>query len=438
MKAVVTAGKVTGQRLSVPGDKSISHRALLLGLLSEGQYRVFGLSRADDVMATYRLVEALGVEIASGSSSSISLTPASEKVIEPKDVLDVGNSGTLIRLASGILAHMDGATFFLNGDASIRRRPMARVTQPLRLMGAEIYGRDSGNLAPLAIVGKRLKAIEYRLPVASAQVKSAVIFGGLGADGTTVVEEIEPTRSHTEEMLLAFGADLSIERSADAVRISVAPSQLRGSDIHVPGDPSSAAFFIALGLMTNCQVGVDGIYLGPQRDGFIDILKEMGAKIEIVADGKGSFDVTTGPSRLHSVATDGHDAASYIDEVPIIATVAAICDGISEFRGLEELRHKESDRIKTTLAMLRSFGVECGEHEDGLFVVGNSHIQQSRLRVVDAHFDHRIAMSASILTMALGGSTEISGFDSVATSFPTFVDLLRSVGGSVEFDPSEL
>lgn len=436
MKAVVTSGVVAGRDLTVPGDKSISHRALLLSLLSGGNYRVYGLSRADDVMASYRLVEALGVNIDVADSDSIIISAVGGEVREPNNVLDVGNSGTLIRLASGILSQVHGSTFFMTGDASIRRRPMARVTNPLRQMGAQIYGREAGNLAPLAIVGRRLKPIEYRLPVASAQVKSAVIFAGLGAEGTTVVIEDEPTRSHTEEMLVAFGADLAIENSDESNRISIRPSLLQARDIHVPGDPSSAAFFIALGLMTNTSMRVNGIYLGPQRDGFVNIFEEMGGKLEIIDDGNGRFDVISHASELRSVATDGHDAAAYIDEVPIIATVAAICDGMSEFRGLGELRHKESDRIKTTLAMLQAFGVECGEYDDGLFVVGNSNTKSTLRRVVDAHFDHRIAMSASILTMVLGGQTEIDGFGSVSTSFPTFVELLESVGGGIEISES--
>ncbi|MDA8026244.1 MAG: 3-phosphoshikimate 1-carboxyvinyltransferase [Actinomycetota bacterium] len=437
MKAVVTSGVVAGRDLTVPGDKSISHRALLLSLVSNGNYRVFGLSSADDVMASYRLVEALGANIDAHEDGSITISAVGAEAKEPNNILDVGNSGTLIRLASGILSQMEGSTFFMTGDASIRRRPMARVTNPLRQMGAEIYGRQAGNLAPLAIVGRRLTPIEYRLPVASAQVKSAVIFAGLGADGATVVIEGEPTRSHTEEMLLAFGADLNIDKSDESNRISIRPSTLQARDIYVPGDPSSAAFFIALGLMTNTSMRVNGIYLGPQRDGFIKIFKGMGANLEIIADDNGNFDAISHTSQLSSIAIDGHDAAAFIDEVPIIATVAAICDGVSEFRGLGELRHKESDRIKTTLAMLKSFGIECGEYDDGLFVVGNSHTQSAVTRVVDAHFDHRIAMSASILTMVLGGRTEIEGFDSVSTSFPTFVELLESVGGGIEIVESD-
>ncbi|MDA8196275.1 MAG: 3-phosphoshikimate 1-carboxyvinyltransferase [Actinomycetota bacterium] len=436
MKATVTAGRAIGRRLSVPGDKSISHRSLLLSLLAEGSYRVFGLSSADDVMATYRLVEALGVNITSLDDGTISIVGLGREVREPQDVIDVGNSGTLIRLASGLLSPMEGSTFILTGDASIRRRPMARVADPLRKMGATIYGRDSGNLAPLAIVGSRLRSIEYRLPVASAQVKSAILFAGLGAEGTTVVEESEPTRSHTEEMLRAFGADISTERVGDRDRISVRQSILNANDIHVPGDPSSAAFYIALGLITNTEIAVDGIYLGPQRDGFVDIFKEMGAKLDIVPDGNGNYNITSRSSYLNSVTTDGRDAASYIDEVPIIATVAALCGGVSEFRGLKELRHKESDRIKTTVSMLKAFEVECGEYEDGLYVAGFKGSQGSGVRFVDAQFDHRIAMSAAILTMALGGSTVIDGFDAVSTSFPTFIDLFRSVGGDVTIESS--
>ena len=264
MKARITVGTIVEKRLVVPGDKSISHRALLLSLLSKGSYRIFGLSGADDVKATYRLVESLGVGLTNTGANSIDVSAIGGDVSEADNFLDVGNSGTLIRLASGILSQVVGSTFFLTGDASIRRRPMARVTEPLRRMGAEIYGRDMGNLAPLAIIGKGLKAIEYRLPVASAQVKSAVIFAGLGADGVTVVEEKEPTRSHTEEMLLAFGANLKVEVGDGLSRISIRPSDLRGVDVHVPGDPSSAAFFIALGLMANVELGVDGVYLGPQ------------------------------------------------------------------------------------------------------------------------------------------------------------------------------
>ncbi|CAG4915268.1 3-phosphoshikimate 1-carboxyvinyltransferase [Acidithrix sp. C25] len=441
MKAVVRGGIGNEASVSVPGDKSISHRSLLLSLLASGTYSVDGLSSALDVLATKDIVETLGVHI-SQEGSRIILRGVGFDISEPNDFLDVGNSGTLIRLISGVLAGSEGNTFFLKGDSSIGKRPMGRVIDPLTKMGAKIIGRGYSTLAPLGIVGTKLHGIDYEMPVASAQVKSAILFAGLNSSGTTTLVETVPTRAHTEEMLSQFGANLEVTRTPTANKISIEPSKLRPIDIKVPGDPSSAAFFVVLGLIGQCSIEVTDVYLGPQRDGFLKTLISMGGRIDLSDKGNGLGDIKSYPSELSGVVVGPDGTPDLIDEVPILGVAAAMARGRTEFLGVGELRHKESDRIATTCDMLASFGVDTGELDGGFYVDGIGHDPSKGVlesngfvqepRVVVSHYDHRIAMSGAILGALTQGETYIEGFESVETSFPTFVSVFRSCGFEIE------
>lgn len=417
-----TVGAGTGPlrgRVRVPGDKSISHRALLLAALAEGTSVVHGLSTGDDVARTRSAVLALGATV-----EGERIIGGRSTLHEPGDVVDVANSGTTMRLLAGVCATVPGLTV-LTGDASIRRRPMDRVVSPLRRMGAVIDGRDGGRLPPLAVRGGELKGIEYDLPVASAQVKAAVLLAGLAAEGETVVHERARTRTHTEEMLAACGADITVEDGGLTTRVR--PSALRPFDLTVPGDPSQAAFWlVAACLVPGSDVIVDGVYTGPARVGFVDVLERMGAFVD---RSPGHLRVTYG-GPLRATQITGDEVPGLIDEIPVLAVAAAGAEGTTEIRGAAELRVKESDRIATVAEQLARMGAGIEPLPDGLTVHGRP--GGLRPATVASRGDHRLAMALAVAGLAATppGETVIEGWDAVATSYPRFAADLGELCGS--------
>jgi len=411
----------------VPGDKSISHRALILASQARGECRIAGLSRGGDVRNTARALRGLGVALGPWGSEPLLVRGAGlGGWREPGGVLDFGNSGTGIRLMAGLLA---AHPFFsvLSGDRYLRRRPMRRVAEPLRLMGARIFGRAGGTLAPLAIEGARLAGIAYRSPVSSAQVKSALLLAGLLADGETSITEPAPSRDHTERMLRFLGV---------GVRTRGAMVSLRGGgewaarDLEVPGDPSSAAFLIAAAVISpDAEITVRGVCLNPTRTGFFEVLRAMGARLRLTRRrevcGEPVADITATSSRLRGIDVPPELVPRTIDEFPILAATALFARGTTRVTGAAELRVKESDRIRTMAAELTKLGGRVRELPDGLLIEGGHALRGA---ACTSHGDHRVAMSLAVAAGAIRGETRIADTACVATSFPEFWELMRAVG----------
>jgi 3-phosphoshikimate 1-carboxyvinyltransferase len=409
-------------RIKVPGDKSISHRALLLAARAEGRSRLSGLSPGLDVACTRRAVAAFGAGVTTNADGSVEIDGSPDRLHEPDAVIDVGNSGTGIRLMAGWAAGIEGMCI-LAGDDSVARRPMDRVVEPLRLMGCRVDGRQGGRLPPLVVRGGSLQGIDYALPVASAQVKGSILLAGLAARGATVVRESQPTRVHTEEMLAMCGA--SIEVSDGLVQLE--PGPLKPVNFDIPGDPSQAAFWIvAACIVRGSDLTVERVYVGPGRAGFLDVLRRMGGDIEITDRDRDSSTATIraryAPLRATEVLPS--EAPSLIDEIPVLAVAAACADGVTTFAGASELRVKESDRVETIVSSLRLLKVECEGRGDGLAVTGSGGRRFPGAEVFSAG-DHRIAMSMAVAGLASSDPVVISGWDTVATSYPGFEDDYR-------------
>ncbi len=412
-------GPVRGE-LRVPGDKSISHRALLLAALADGTSEISGLSDGEDVAATAGAVTALGAVVEAAGRSAGSLRVRGGTLRAPAGAIDVGNSGTGIRLLAGIAAGCPFTTV-LGGDASVNSRPMSRVTEPLRLMGADVQGADGGNRAPLRITGGRLRGIRWEPPMASAQVKGALLLAGLFASGETVVREPIPTRAHTEEMLAAYGADVRIAGGEVAVRAS-RPSPFVCA---VPGDPSAAAVWIvAAAIVAGSDVTVHDVYLGPGRDGFVRVLQRMGALLLVTPTGDRRARLTCRYGPLRAVTVAAGEVPDLIDEIPVLAVAAAAAEGTSRFEGAGELRHKESDRLASVLDGLAALGAAAEVDGDTLVVHGGTPLGGG---TVDAAGDHRIAMAFCVggLAATPGAETTVRGWESVRTSYPGFIADLR-------------
>jgi 3-phosphoshikimate 1-carboxyvinyltransferase len=422
------AGPLSG-RVRPPGDKSISHRALILGALAEGTTEISGLLESADVLNTAGALRALGADVEN-------LGEGRWRVAGPAPLhdgrIDCGNSGTGARLLMGALARFP-ISVEIDGDASLRSRPMGRVMKPLQEMGARFQG---GDRLPLTLAGGSLKAIEYRLPVASAQVKSAVLLAGLGADGTTVVIEPEPTRDHTERMLQAFGAALDIRPDGAGRRIALRGGQtLRACAVAVPGDPSSAAFPLAAALVApGSQVRIEAMLMNPARIGLLETLIEMGAEIAVenrrTAGGEEVADITARHSRLAGVEVPAERAPAMIDEYPILAVATAFAEGDTVMRGLAELRVKESDRIALMAAGLEACGVDVEEEPEGLIVHGQGRPPRGGA-MVETHGDHRIAMAHLVLGLASEAPVTVDEAGMIATSFPGFRELMVGLGGEI-------
>ncbi|QYF86263.1 3-phosphoshikimate 1-carboxyvinyltransferase [Brevundimonas sp. PAMC22021] len=419
-------------RVRAPGDKSISHRALILGGMADGVTEIEGLLEGDDILATARAVQAFGAGVER-------LGPGRWRVTgrggfrTPLDVIDCGNAGTGVRLLMGAAAGY-GLTATFDGDASLRKRPMKRVTDPLRRMGARFGWLTNEDRLPVALTGGALTAIEHEQAVASAQVKSAILLAGLNADGVTTVLEPEKSRDHTERMLRAFGAEVGVEPVGQGWRVTLRGGQaLRGTAVAVPGDPSSAAFPLAAGLITpGSEVTVEGVMLNPLRTGLFDTWIEMGADLTISdrreAGGEEVGDVTARHSALKGVVVPEARAASMIDEYPILAATAAFADGQTVMRGVGEMRVKESDRIALMVAGLRACGVMVEEEPEGFIVTGGQVKGGATVRT--AH-DHRIAMSHLVLGLAADAPVSVDDPGMIATSFPGFAEMMRGLGGDL-------
>jgi 3-phosphoshikimate 1-carboxyvinyltransferase len=433
-------------RARVPGDKSISHRAALLGAIADGITDVEGFLEAEDCVRTLTAVEALGAEVTRKGPGQYRIAGAGRRgFTEPPDVVDCGNSGTTARLLVGVLAAQPFHTV-LTGDASLRRRPMGRVAEPLRRMGATIDGRGDGTRLPLSVRGGvPVKAIEHVSPVASAQVKSAVLFAGLWADGPVTVREPAPSRDHSERMLRTFGARVE---SGDC-RATVTPGPLRGTAVRVPGDISSAAFFVVAGLVTrDSRITLEEIGVNPTRTGIIDVLKAMGATLELAqrpaSCGPGSGATLGGPSgaphvdvepathlavaasALRGVTIGGATIPRLIDEVPVLAVAALAARGVTEVRDAAELRVKESDRIAALARELAKMGARVDERPDGLVIEGPQPLRGAH---VSSGGDHRMAMALAVAGLIADGETLIDDVACIETSFPGFAATMNALAG---------
>ena len=403
-------------RLRVPGDKSISHRSLLLGALASGTSRITGLSAGLDVQATRRAVASFGATVERGANDG-EWAVTGGKLAEPDDVIDVGNSGTAIRLMVGWAAAIDALTV-LKGDRSIARRPMGRVVEPIRSMGASLDGRGNGSLPPLVVRGGHLHGIDYELPVPSAQVKGAILLAGVSAEGETTVRERHPTRVHTEEMLPLWGGRVRLGEGS----VTVVPGPLSPCDFDVPGDPSQAAFWIVAACITpGSDLTVQNIYLGAQRAGFLAVLERMGANVEVAGfdDRRGVGDVRARFGPLVATQVGGAEIPGLIDEIPVLAVAAAFAEGATVFSDAGELRHKESDRVESTVGALRTLGVSAEGKPDGLVVEGNAGASLKG-GIIDSEGDHRVAMSMAVASLRSVSPVTIDAWESVATSYPGF------------------
>ncbi|HEX4540399.1 MAG TPA: 3-phosphoshikimate 1-carboxyvinyltransferase [Acidimicrobiales bacterium] len=414
----VEGGATLRGRVRVPGDKSISHRALLLAAQAEGRSHLTGLSNGDDVARTAAAVGALGADVEGGSPGTVHVAGGRARLHEPEGVIDVGNSATGIRLLAGFVASFDWLTV-LQGDASVARRPMARVVDPLRRMGARIDGREGGTLPPLVVRGGGLMGIDYAPPVASAQVKSAVLLAGLGAQEDTVVREPVLTRTHTEELLSACGAKVEVSPDGHGQVVRLRPSTLSPLTLEVPGDPSHAAFWVvAASIVPGSEVVVERVYVGPGRSGFLDVLDRMGAAIELQSRDATTADIVARHASLRGTEVTSAEIPGLVDEVPVLAVAAAMAEGETTFRGLAELRVKESDRVATVGSELSALGARVETVGDDLVVVGGTQLRGTSVR---SHGDHRVAMAMAVAGMAAQGRTTVEGWDAVATSYPGFV-----------------
>lgn len=418
--AVAVRGEIT-----VPGDKSISHRSIMLGSIANGVTTVTGFLRGEDNMATLHALRAMGVTIEDDGSVLKIHGAGLHGLSEPEDVVDCGNSGTSIRLLAGLLA---GQSFFsvLTGDRYLRKRPMKRVVTPLAAMGAKIGGRAGGEKAPLAITGRQLSGISYDSPVSSAQVKSAILLAGLYAAGETVVTEPHLSRDHSERMLKHFGAD--IDASGTTVRIR-GGRELTAREIVVPGDISSAAFFMVAGLIVPCsELLISGVGVNPTRTGIIDILTMMGGRISLLnlreVSGEPVADILVRTSVLHGIDISGDLVPRAIDEFPVIAVAAAAATGRTTIRDARELRVKETDRIKAMAENLRLAGVRVDEADDGMTVHGTEKFTAFH---ADSCGDHRIAMSMLVAALVADNPCTVDDIACIATSFPDFFRLLEQV-----------
>ncbi|MFJ7678142.1 3-phosphoshikimate 1-carboxyvinyltransferase [Peribacillus sp. NPDC097198] len=407
--------------IAVPGDKSISHRSIMFGALAEGVTEVTNFLPGADCLSTISCFKQLGVNIEQEGQLVRIEGKGFNGLTEPREVLDVGNSGTTIRLMLGILAGQDFSAV-LAGDSSIAKRPMTRVVNPLREMGALIDGRKDGEYTPLSIRGGQLHGVRYQLPVASAQVKSAIILAGLQAEGETIIVEPEATRDHTERMIQQFGG--KIEK--DGQTIKVRGNQLfKGTTIHVPGDISSAAFFmVAAAITKNSEVVLKNVGLNPTRTGIIEVMKAMGADITVdlhSGEGEPAGDVTVRSSQLKGTTISGDLIPRLIDEIPVIALLATQAEGITSIKDASELKVKETNRIDTVANELKILGADITPTADGLIICGRKSLQGG---TVTSHGDHRIGMMLAIAALITNGDVQLEDPGAIDVSYPEFFDHL--------------
>ncbi len=418
LRQTVRAPCILSGEVTPPGDKSISHRAVILNSIAVGKARVTNFAESRDCFATVSCLRALGVNIKSVEGGTLSIEGVGESGLrEAEDVLNAENSATTMRLMAGLLAAQPFLSV-ITGDRSLRSRPMDRVIKPLRLMGAQVWGRNKDSKAPLAIKGGRLKGIEYELPVASAQVKSALLLAALFAQGDTVIREPSPSRDHTERMLKAMGARITVTGKD----IGISAGRLRAIDLHVPGDISSAAFWLVAGAIhPEADILVRNTGINPTRSGIIDVLRKMGANLNIknerVISGEPLADLSVQSSHLHGIEIGGELVPRVIDEIPLIALAAAVAEGQTIIRDAGELRVKETDRIAATVKELSRLNADIEELPDGMVIRG---VNKLRGTACDSHGDHRLAMMLGVAALVAEGETMIDNADVVNISYPKF------------------
>ncbi len=429
MDQIVRSPQRLAGELAVPGDKSVSHRSLILNAIATGGATVTGVSDGADVRSTAACLRLMGVAIDPlDEPGSFRVEGLGSNLNEPSDTLDAGNSGTSMRLLSGLLASQ-GFLSVLTGDGSLRTRPMGRIVQPLQQMGASIMGRNSDTLAPLAIRGGDLRSIEYEMPVASAQVKSCLMLAGLSAVGPTVLHQPALSRDHTERMMTAMGARVE----TDGLALTLHPAELQAVDVAVPGDVSSAAFWMVAGLIhPNARVTIAGVGLNPSRAGIIDALQMMGAgdslklENERVEGGEPVADVVASSASLKGIDLGGDIIPIMIDELPVLAVAACFAEGTTIIRDAAELKVKESDRIATTVSELNRLGGNLEPRDDGMVIHGVGKLTGAE---VESHLDHRIAMAMAVAGLAATGETTIHGAEDASVSYPVFWEHLASLTG---------
>lgn len=418
-------------RIQIPGDKSISHRALMLGALAEGETIIHGLLLGEDPRSTASCFRAMGAEISELNTQEVRVKGIGlGNLIEPINVLDAGNSGTTLRLMLGILASHPDRFFAVTGDGSLRSRPMSRVVKPLQEMGAQIWGRKGGALAPLAVQGQRLKSIHYHSPIASAQVKSCILLAGLMADGETTVTEPALSRDHSERMLRAFGAEVRVDPETNSATV-IGGAKLKGQTVVVPGDISSAAFWLVAGaIVPGSDLTIENVGINPTRTGILEVLEKMGADITLENQrevaGEPVADLRVKHSQLKACEISGDVIPRLIDEIPVLAVAAAFAEGTTVIRDAEELRVKESDRITVMATELNKMGARVSELPDGMEITGGYALTGTE---VDSHTDHRIAMSLAIAALNASGTTTIHRAEAAAISYPDFTATLQQLMG---------
>lgn len=416
-------------RIQVPGDKSISHRALMLGAIAHGETQIQGLLLGEDVCSTSRCLRALGVQISNLNTTQVYVRGLGlGQLREPEDILNAGNSGTTLRLMLGVLAAQPDGFFTLTGDRSLRSRPMSRVVHPLSQMGAQIWGRLGGSLAPLAVRGQTLRPIHYHSPVASAQVKSCILLAGLLAAGQTTVTEPALSRDHSERMLKALGANISVDPETHSVTVT-GPTHLQGQQITVPGDISSAAFWlVAASVVPGSELRIENVGVNPTRTGILDALLMMGADVELEnwrqMAGEPIADLCVRYSPLKACEISGDLTLRLIDEIPIITVAALFAQGTTVIHDAGELRVKESDRLTIITKQLNRMGAKITEHPEGLEISGGTILSGTE---VDSHGDHRIAMSLAVAALRASGTTTIRQATAANVSYPSFFATLQQV-----------
>lgn len=415
-------------RLRVPGDKSISHRALMLGAIASGETTIEGLLLGEDPRSTAACFRAMGAEISELNTEKVTVKGIGlGQLQEPQDILNAGNSGTTLRLMLGLLASHPGRFFSVTGDNSLRSRPMSRVIIPLSQMGAKIWGRKENTLAPLAIAGQQLQGIHYHSPIASAQVKSCILLAGLSAVGETTVTEPALSRDHSERMLRAFGAKIQVDTATHSVTVSGQEAPLKGQSVIVPGDISSAAFWlVAAAIVPGSDLIIENVGVNPTRTGVLEALEMMGADITLEnqreVTGEPVADLHVRHSQLQACTIAGDVIPRLIDEIPILAVAAVFAKGTTIIKDAAELRVKESDRLTAMACELNRMGARVTELPDGLEIVGGTPLQGT---AVSSYTDHRIAMSLAIAALNAPGMTAIGGAEAAAISYPDFVESLQ-------------
>lgn len=412
-------------KLVVPGDKSISHRSVMFGAIATGKTTVSGFLLGEDCLSTIDCFRKLGVKIDVDGTNVTVESAGIDAWQEPKEVLYTGNSGTTTRLMLGILAGTQLHTV-MTGDASIGKRPMRRVIDPLRQMGAQISGREGGQYTPLAIQGTTLQAIDYTMPVASAQVKSAILLAGLRAEGTTVVREKEVSRDHTERMLRQFGAEVNVDGGVVSFK---GGQQLTATHVNVPGDISSAAFFLVAGsIANNSEIILENVGVNPTRAGIIEVLEQMGANMTVeptaIDQAEPTATITIRSSQLKATTIEGDIIPRLIDEIPILALLATQAHGTTIIKDAEELKVKETDRITAVVGELKKLGANIEATEDGMIIHGPTALHGASLKT---YGDHRIGMMGAIAALITEGEVELDDAECIAVSYPTFFEHVHTV-----------